>query len=76
MYRLFVLMMESFNFKVNLRLAHLWGMKDTDGNWQGAVGALNRSHVDFCVTGLRWASTFNDSKFTWKLIQIQEYFKL
>lgn len=56
MYSLFVLMMEMFNFRVNLRLAHLWGMKDANGKWHGAVGALNRSQVDFCVTGLRWAN--------------------
>lgn len=56
MYSLFVLMMEMYNFRVNLRLAHLWGIKDADGKWHGAVGALNTSQVDFCVTGLRWAN--------------------
>lgn len=55
MYRLFVLMMEMFNFKVNLRVAHFWARKDANGNWLGAAGALNRSEVDFCVTGLKWA---------------------
>lgn len=55
MYRLFVLMMEMFNFRVNLLLTHVWGRKDSDGNWHGAVGALNHSEVDFCITGLRWA---------------------
>ncbi|XP_037041261.1 ionotropic receptor 75a-like [Bradysia coprophila] len=56
MYRLFLLMMEMYNFKVNLKLTNLWGLKDDQGYWHGAVGALNRSQVDFCVTGLRWAN--------------------
>lgn len=56
MYNLFLLMMEMFNFKVNLRLAHLWGLKDSAGTWHGAVGVLNRSQADFCITGLRWAN--------------------
>lgn len=56
MYRLFVLMTEMFNFSINLRLAHFWGIKDSDGNWKGAVSALNHSQVDFCITGLRWAN--------------------
>lgn len=56
MYRMFLLIMEMFNFKANLRLTNVWGLKDKHGYWRGAVGALNRSQVDFCVTGLRWAN--------------------
>lgn len=56
MYRLFLLMTQMFNFKMNLRLTHLYAPKDSDGKWHGAVGALNRSEVDFCVTGLKWAN--------------------
>lgn len=56
MYRLFILMMEMHNFKANFRVSNLWGLKDSSGNWHGAIGALNRGQVDFCITGLRWAN--------------------
>lgn len=57
MYRLFVLMMDMFNFKVHLRLANIWGSLDSKSKWHGAIGMINRSEVDFCFSGLRWDNT-------------------
>lgn len=53
-YRLFVLLMDMHNFKINVRLSSIWGSLDSNGKWHGAVGMINRSEVDLCITALRW----------------------
>lgn len=53
-YRLFKILTEMFNFKIFLRRGRLWGGRTENGSWTGVVGLLNRSEIDFSVTGVRW----------------------
>lgn len=46
--------MQMYNFKLTVRRAKIWGHLQSDGYWQGAVGLINRSEVDICISGLRW----------------------
>lgn len=54
MYRIFILISDMYNFKTNIRLSNIWGSLDSTGKWHGAIGAINRSEVDFSITALRW----------------------
>lgn len=54
MYRLFQLMSEMYNFKMAIRRTKIWGFLQPNGTWIGAIGLLNRSEVDICISGFRW----------------------
>lgn len=54
MYRIFILIMDRHNFTMNIRLSNIWGLLDSKGKWHGAIGMINRSEVDLCLTALRW----------------------
>lgn len=54
MYRLFTIMMDMYNFNTHIRVSNIWGLLDSNRRWHGAIGMLNRSEVDLCITALRW----------------------
>lgn len=46
--------MQMFNFKMAVRRAKIWGYLQANGSWLGAIGLINRSEIDICLSGLRW----------------------
>lgn len=55
-YRLFLIMMDMYNFTMNLRVSDIWGSLDSEGRWHGAIGLLNRSEVDLAISAFRWTN--------------------
>lgn len=53
-YRVYDVLMEMFNFKVQIRRGKIWGALQSDGFWIGVVGSLNRSEIDLSISSLRW----------------------
>lgn len=53
-YRIHQYLAEMYNFKMAIRRSKIWGALKSDGNWIGALGLVNRSEVDLCLSGVRW----------------------
>lgn len=53
-YRMYQFLTEMFNFKMAIRRSAIWGALKSNGTWIGALGLINRSEVDICVSGVRW----------------------
>lgn len=54
-YTIFKLIQNVHNFKLMLFYTNIWGVKNNNGTWQGAVGYLVREEVDICLSPLRWS---------------------
>ncbi|KAJ6647072.1 Ionotropic receptor 75a [Pseudolycoriella hygida] len=52
-YHIFSLIMDIHNFKIHIHVANIFAYFDSSG-WHGAIDAVNRSEVEFCLTPLRW----------------------
>lgn len=37
-----------------VRRSKIWGAIKPDGTWIGALGLVNRSELDICISGVRW----------------------
>lgn len=55
--RVFQILSEMFNFKMSIRRATVWG-RLRNKTWNGVVGLLNRSEIDFAISGLAYSVNF------------------
>ncbi|XP_037037927.1 uncharacterized protein LOC119075564, partial [Bradysia coprophila] len=53
-YRLFTLIEDIYNLKVQVRVAEFYAHLDASHNWHGAIDLVKRRKVDFGLTPLRW----------------------